>query len=118
MDLSQYFQEEEAVLTLRQSTATFLPRSDMELSQPEFAADSQLESMPEEQAEEFNSSTLEEADDVDTSSRPRLTQEQANILEEKFAQQPKPVTEVKRQLALEIGLPLQRVNVSRLVEGL
>lgn len=57
-------------------------------------------------------SPMEEADELDTSSRPRLTQEQIAILEDQFKGKPKPGTEFKKQLASQIGLSLQRVNVS------
>ncbi len=54
----------------------------------------------------------EELDTLDTLSRPRLTQEQIAILEEEFKEKPKPGTDFKKQLAAQIGLSLQRVNVS------
>lgn len=57
-------------------------------------------------------SPMEEPEELDTSSRPRLTQEQIAILEDHFKGKPKPGTEFKKQLALQIGLSLQRVNVS------
>lgn len=59
-------------------------------------------------------SPMEEADELDTSSRPRLTQDQIAILEDQFKGKPKPCTEFKKQLASQIGLSLQRVNVSLL----
>ena len=55
-----------------------------------------------------------DSEETDTSSRPRLTTEQTNILEENFQKESKPVTEVKRQLAARVGLPLDKVNVSGL----
>ena len=70
----------------------------------------------EQQSDEHNASALEDAEDMDTASRPRLTQEQINVLEEHFRHQPKPNTDIKKQLAGEIGLSLQRVNVRRLSE--
>lgn len=57
-------------------------------------------------------SPMEEVEELDTSSRPRLTQEQIAILEDQFKAKPKPGTEFKKQLASRIGLSLQRVNVS------
>ena len=56
-------------------------------------------------------SAMESTEDVDTSSRPRLTQEQITILEQEFGKLPKPSTEFKKQLADKIGLTLPRVNV-------
>ncbi|MCJ1469756.1 hypothetical protein MMC07_008398 [Pseudocyphellaria aurata] len=55
-------------------------------------------------------SPMEEPEELDTSSRPRLTQEQIAILEDQFKGKPKPGTEFKKQLASQIGLSLQRVN--------
>lgn len=57
-------------------------------------------------------SQLEDAEELDTLSRPRLTQEQIAILEDEFKGKPKPGTDFKKQLAAQIGLSLQRVNVS------
>ncbi|KAL8716484.1 MAG: hypothetical protein Q9225_006194 [Loekoesia sp. 1 TL-2023] len=55
--------------------------------------------------------SLEEAAEAeDTSTRPRLTQEQIAVLEDNFKSKPKPGTEFKKQLASQIGLSLQRVN--------
>ena len=54
----------------------------------------------------------EEADDEDTSSRPRLSPEQLAILEEHFQSHQKPNTDFKKQLAEQLGLSLSRVNVS------
>ncbi|KAL9105931.1 MAG: hypothetical protein Q9187_008637, partial [Circinaria calcarea] len=47
-------------------------------------------------------------DEVDASSRPRLTTEQTNVLEEHFQRESKPITEVKKQLAAQVGLPLDK----------
>lgn len=58
-------------------------------------------------------SPVEDAEELDTSSRPRLTQEQIATLEENFKQRPKPGTDFKKLLASQIGLSIQRVNVSR-----
>lgn len=57
-------------------------------------------------------SQLEDTEELDTLSRPRLTQEQIAILEDEFKGKPKPATDFKKQLAAQIGLSLQRVNVS------
>lgn len=57
-------------------------------------------------------SPMEEVEELDTSSRPRLTQEQIAILEDQFKGKPKPGTEFKKHLASQIGLSLQRVNAS------
>ncbi|KAL8802301.1 MAG: hypothetical protein Q9200_006629 [Gallowayella weberi] len=55
--------------------------------------------------------SLEEAAEAeDTSTRPRLTQEQIAVLEDNFKSKPKPGTDFKKQLATRIGLSLQRVN--------
>lgn len=59
-------------------------------------------------------SSVEDVEDLDTSSRPRLTQDQIAVLEAEFKGKPKPDTEYKRALAYRIGLSLQRVNVSSL----
>ncbi|KAL8794501.1 MAG: hypothetical protein Q9195_002974 [Heterodermia aff. obscurata] len=53
---------------------------------------------------------MDTGEDVDTSSRPRLTQEQITILEQEFGKLPKPSTDFKKQLADRIGLTLARVN--------
>ena len=50
-------------------------------------------------------------EEIDASSRPRLTTEQTNVLEEHFQRESKPITEVKKQLAVQVGLPLDKVNV-------
>lgn len=52
----------------------------------------------------------ESAEEIDTSTRPRLTQEQVTVLEEEFSKLPKPNTEFKKELASRIGLTLARVN--------
>lgn len=53
-------------------------------------------------------------EEVDTSTRPRLTQEQVTQLEEEFSKLPKPNTDFKKNLADQIGLTLARVNVGTL----
>ena len=63
------------------------------------------------QSLEYNVPLQREADEPDPSSRPRLTTEQTNILETKFQQDPKPPTNTKKDLALKIGLTLDKVNV-------
>ncbi|KAI9804345.1 MAG: hypothetical protein M1833_007152 [Piccolia ochrophora] len=50
-----------------------------------------------------------EIDEGEMSTRPRLTQEQVNLLEKYFQMHPKPNTDVKRQLAESTDLALQRV---------
>ena len=57
-------------------------------------------------------SPVEDAEELDTSSRPRLTQDQIATLEDNFKERPKPGTDFKKHLASQIGLSLQRVNVS------
>ena len=57
-------------------------------------------------------SPTENPEDVDTSTRPRLTPEQVTQLEEEFSKLPKPNTDFKKNLADRIGLTLARVNVS------
>ncbi len=59
----------------------------------------------------YPTSPQEETEELDTSSRPRLTQDQISILERHFKGKNKPNTDFKRQLAKQIGLSLQRVNV-------
>lgn len=59
----------------------------------------------------YPSSPQEDAEELDTSSRPRLTQEQIAILEKNFKGKAKPNTDFKKHLAKQIGLSLQRVNV-------
>ena len=53
----------------------------------------------------------EEAEDEDTSSRPRLSPDQLAILEEHFQSHHKPNTDFKKQLAEQLGLSTSRVNV-------
>ena len=50
-------------------------------------------------------------EEPDPSTRPRLTTDQTNILESRFQQDPKPLTNTKRDLAQKIGLTLDKVNV-------
>jgi hypothetical protein len=51
-------------------------------------------------------------DGVEPSSRPRLTKDQVDVLESQFQAQPKPNSNVKRQLAVQTKLTLPRVAVS------
>ena len=44
--------------------------------------------------------------------KPRLTKEQHDILEHHFQQQHKPSTSVKKEYALSLGVPLDKINVS------
>ncbi|MCJ1284783.1 hypothetical protein MMC26_004119 [Xylographa opegraphella] len=62
------------------------------------------------QSIEYGASLQREADEPDPSSRPRLTTDQTNILEARFQQDPKPPTNTKKDLALKIGLTLDKVN--------
>lgn len=58
-------------------------------------------------------STLDDYEDgIETSSRPRLTKDQVDVLESQFQAQPKPSSNVKRQLAVQTKLTLPRVAVS------
>ena len=45
--------------------------------------------------------------------KPRLTKEQHDILERHFQQQPKPSTHTKKSFADMLGVPLDKINVSR-----
>lgn len=47
------------------------------------------------------------------STRPRLTKEQAEVLEAHFQANHKPSSQVKRELAIQTGLTLNRVGVCR-----
>ena len=51
-------------------------------------------------------------DSVEPSTRPRLTKDQVDVLESQFQAQPKPNSNVKRQLAVQTSLTLPRVAVS------
>ena len=51
-------------------------------------------------------------DGGETSTRPRLTKDQVDVLESQFQAQPKPNSNVKRQLAVQTKLTLPRVAVS------
>ena len=64
------------------------------------------------QGEDAGSTSQKEQEETDTSSRPRLTSEQTSVLESYFQKESKPVTEVKKRLAQQVGLPLDKVNVS------
>ena len=62
-------------------------------------------------SQEERGTTRKEPEEMDTSSRPRLTTDQTNVLEEHFRREAKPITDVKRKLADQIGLSLEKVNV-------
>ena len=53
----------------------------------------------------------EEFEDCEILTRPRLTKEQVEVLENQFQAHPKPNSNVKRQLASQTNLPLPRVSV-------
>jgi hypothetical protein len=60
-----------------------------------------------------HAAVLDDYDDgVEPSSRPRLTKDQVDVLESQFQAQPKPNSNVKRQLAVQTKLTLPRVAVS------
>lgn len=53
----------------------------------------------------------EDFEDCEILTRPRLTKEQVEVLENQFQAHPKPNSNVKRQLAIQTNLPLPRVSV-------
>jgi Homeodomain len=53
----------------------------------------------------------EDLEDCEILTRPRLTREQVEVLENQFQAHPKPNSNVKRQLAIQTNLPLPRVSV-------
>lgn len=111
MDFAQYYHDERAAPYAYQSTPHLMSLPNT-IPQHQLVADDLLPSPTvEQQTDEHNGSAVEDAEDMDTASRPRLTQEQINVLEDHFKHQPKPNTDIKKQLAVEIGLSLQRVNV-------
>ena len=116
MDFAHYYHHDEAVPHTYQSTPHTMSLPNMIPHQQLVGNDLLPSPTIEQQNDEHNASALEDAEDMDTASRPRLTQEQINVLEEHFRHQPKPNTDIKKQLAGEIGLSLQRVNVRRLSE--
>jgi hypothetical protein len=60
-----------------------------------------------------HSSMMEEYEDgAEHPTRPRLTKDQVDVLESQFQAQPKPNSNVKRQLAVQTNLSLPRVAVS------
>src|SRR2546423_15026014 len=63
---------------------------------------------------ERQASTTEDYDDGggETSTRPRLTKDQVDVLESQFQAQPKPNSNVKRHLAVQTKLTLPRVALS------
>ena len=113
MELAQYYYPDET-LTFDPSLYNFsseppmVPQQNFE-SSPAGLPPNQLAHRMEDGEFPTQKETTEEAD---ASSRPRLTTEQTNVLEEHFRREAKPVTEVKRQLAAQVGLPLDKVNVS------
>lgn len=58
------------------------------------------------------SSPPRKPDDPDNTVRPRLTPAQTTMLEDYYAHTPRPTTQQKRQLAIQLGLTLEKVNVS------
>lgn len=50
------------------------------------------------------------------STRPRLTKEQAEVLETHFQANHKPSSQVKRELAIQTGLSINRVGVSTVLD--
>ena len=66
---------------------------------------------------DFESPTVgmgDDGDDAEIASRPRLTKDQVNLLEDHFQKNHKPNSETKNHLADIINLPIARVNVSPL----
>lgn len=62
----------------------------------------------------YHGFTPDEFDDgAEASTRPRLTKEQVDVLENQFQAHPKPNSLIKRQLAMQTKLTLPRVAVSR-----
>src|SRR5277367_3774169 len=60
-----------------------------------------------------HASIMDEYEDgTEPSTRPRLTKDQVDVLESQFQAQPKPNSNVKRQLAVQTNLTLPRVAVS------
>src|SRR2546421_3552188 len=60
-----------------------------------------------------HASMMDEYDEgAEPSTRPRLTKDQVDVLESQFKAQPKPNSNVKRQLAVQTNLTLPRVAVS------
>lgn len=60
-----------------------------------------------------HTAVMEEFEDGgETSTRPRLTKDQVDVLESQFQAQPKPNSNIKRQLAVQTKLTLPRVAVS------
>lgn len=47
--------------------------------------------------------------------KPRLHKSEVELLENEFRLNPKPLSQRKRELARQIGLPVPRINVSLLV---
>ena len=113
MELAHYYYPDD--------TLTFDPSSYSLSSEPPMLPQEHFDTSPKDlspgqsthQIEDAGVSIQKEiAEEVDASSRPRLTTEQTNVLEEHFRRESKPITEVKKQLAVQVGLPLDKVNVS------
>ena len=45
--------------------------------------------------------------------KPRLTKDQHDVLEQHFLQQHKPSTNVKKEFAQKLNVPLDKINVSK-----
>lgn len=91
-----------------QTPAIAAPPGPLELD----GVDPKLYLSPDGQDEEPIVDTVEEAEEVDTSTRPRLNPEQVSVLEQQFRYYHKPNSSVKQQLATQTGLSLPRVAVS------
>ena len=76
------------------------------------AADLELYLSPDDPDEEPIVDAAEDAEEVDTSTRPRLNSDQVSVLEQQFQYYHKPNSSVKQQLATQTGLSLPRVAVS------
>ena len=114
MDFAQYYNQEDPLAfdfsPYQFSSEPQVPPQQHYHSSPIDPPSAQLA----QQSEDPAISAQKEAEEADASSRPRLTTEQTNVLEEHFQRESKPVTDVKKQLAIKIGLPLDKVNVSKL----
>ena len=78
---------------------------------PASNVDGSLEGPTHQQNPDYPAPLLRDAELPDPAARPRLTTEQTNILEAKFQADPKPPTDTKKEIAQNIGLPLDKVNV-------
>lgn len=91
-----------------QTPAIAAPPGPLELG----GADLQLYLSPDGQDEASVVDTVEETEELDTSTRPRLNPDQVSVLERQFQYYHKPNSSVKQQLATQTGLSLPRVAVS------